>query len=260
MGIKWFFCILTFLSLSFLPPALSVTEEIKIPSGLSSEKLFYHHILQARELKEKGNISLAIQYYRKGLQEKCSDSSHYLKGLSELVFLLEEAKDFNGLKNEIIQLENFAQKIGFLKKNPEYQFMIDYFKVISSQDLVKNAIAQDYTYFEDTLFYPLILEYELKTRIKKEMYEEAYKMFYLHPSHFDQHDYRFAHDLLAVILKKSPSKWHCEDSLREFPSSSSPVIELCRQMKTRSFNFSSLRPSLENSGLGYLLPALSKQL
>ncbi len=243
-----------------IPMLESEIEEFILKNQIASNKLFYYYALAARNLRKKNQHDLAIKYYRKSLNEKCEEKEHCLKALSELVFLLEEEKKFSDLRIEIQNLEKMAQQIGYLKINPEYQFVIDYFKVISSQELTKTAIGKDYSYFEDTIYYELILQHEFETRMRKELYSEAYQMFQTHHHKISQHELRSAHDLLAFLLKKNSTKWYCEDSIKEFKQSNAASIKICLTLLDRIYQkkVAKFDTSTIPNELSYLIPAINK--
>lgn len=232
--------------------------EFLIKNKVPSKKLFYYYALAARNLRSRNQYEHALKYYKKALEEKTDDSEHYLKALSEMVFLLEELQKLDELKIEVLKLEKFANQIGFIKNNPEYQFVIDYFKVISSNDLTRNSINKEYSYFQETIYYELILEHEFEARMRRGLYQEAYQMFLTHDHKISEHELRSAHDLLAFILKKNPSKWHCEDSVRDFPNSIAPSIKICHALLDRIYskNNSALNTTNLPKDLEYMIPAL----
>jgi len=203
---------------------------------LSSEKTFYLYSLAARNLKKRNMNEFAQKYYRLALKEPMNSIEQKIEIYSELIYLLEEEKKYEQIKNEITKLESMVKHSKYLDSYPDYAFVIDYFKVIANQDTVQNSINKDYRYFEESIFYSLVVDYEFEMRMKKGMFAEAYEMFQSYNQNISQIELRSAHDLLAIILKRNPKKWYCDDTLKEFPNEKSFSVKICKALHEKKSN------------------------
>jgi len=225
---------------------------------LSSEKIFYLYTLAARNLNKRNMRDLAKKYYELALKEKIDSVDHKIETYSEFIYLLEEEKNYNLIKSEIMKLESIVKESKYLDSYPDFIFVIDYFKVIGSQDTVQNSINKDYHHFEESIFYSLVVDYEFEMRMRKGMFMEAYEMFQGHTQSISQVDLRSAHDLLSIILKKNPPRWYCEDTLKEVHNENKLPVKVCKALNEKRLNktISINLQDLINDQNHYLLPAI----
>lgn len=235
-----------------------VIKDRKIPE----ESLFYHYLLAGRNLRKRGQFDLAIKYYRKGFALPVEYNVNRLKGMRELVLLLDEQKKYTELKSAVNELEKFSIKLGYLKKHPEFQLTIDFYRVMASQSITQKAIGRDYKYFQDTTFYPMIQDYEFRTRMSHSMFKEAYSMFTSHQQDISDYELRAAHDLLAIVLKESPAKWYCDQTLKEYSDSNAYSIRVCKLLEARKMGtltkdkLEALITTAKDFNSGYFVPAI----
>ena len=243
---------------------------------IDDKKLFYHYLLAARSLKKKKEHKLAIHYYLKALElnvvknknrlRAYLELSHYLVSQNELIILKKISKKTRLFINQHNSVFSSSQ----LKAHVLHS--LDYFDVLSSQQLTKESIGKDYTYFKDTHYWSSILDYEFKKRMELGYFELAQKMFKRETknttdSSFDSYDRLVAYDLLNVLNNnKTIDDLKCKKDFLENKNINHYSFDIC-SILVNGTNIGKVSPGeIEKvtsllqklEGRQYLIPALNK--
>lgn len=250
-----------------------IIAEIK-KNKIDDQKLFYHYLLAARSLKKKKNHKLAIKYYEKALALSVEQNKNRLRAYLEFGHYLLARNELSKLKTLTNKTRNFIKKQNDLVLSSlvraHVMHTLDYFTVMVSQKLTKNAIDKDYTYFKKTHYWNAIQNYEFEKRMELGHFELALQMFNSKNTSSnlgDFYDRIVAYDLLMSIKNKKVHKeLKCKKELSANPDVYHYSYDICRILITRQktgnvdqkqiLEVTNLLQTLKNRQ--YFIPALSK--
>ena len=242
-------------------------QEVIKKNNIPENNLFYHYILAARNLKINGQDRLAKKYYRKGLSLSPEIKKNKLRAFLEYGHYLVILEDNDELGKIATSTNSFISDNNFKFSNSHIKDTVNYFKVVSSEKLTKNAIGLDHQQFEDTVYWESILDYEFEKRMELGLFNHARDMFkgVTDDSFFER---VLAYDLLNIIKSSGvENQLKCENLIKEsnFENRSSSMdvcFHLMNIKKGNSYSKLYIKEPLEQlgklQGRGYLKPTLKR--
>ncbi len=201
-----------------------IIEREKVPD----EKLFYLYLLGARNLRKHGLYDSAFRYYRKAFDLNVEYNQNRLQGMLELAWLYASLKKYKELTEFNQKLRKFAIGSGLFQSMKSLPCTLDYFDVIVTDKLVKDAIGKEYSYFFDTNYNNLIIDRELELQLRKGDFVEAQAMFkFKVMDQYTYYQYLLSFDLLNIINKNKHAQLMCK---RRINGNLGIEVDICKML------------------------------
>jgi len=236
----------------------------KIPRN----QLFFLYALGARNInKYPGYTKYVIKYYKKALEVDANKNENRVRVMLELGWVYREHKMNKDLLALVKEAKNFTNNISMRENKRQALLTLDYFQVVATGKLVKDAIGKEYFHFFGSQFDFEILHHELQTRMKKGLFKEAHNIFIngrVKDSYY--YDTVLSFDLLNTIVKQMPQKvLRCEMQLKK-QQSIGILMNICRELisyrKSGKLDKIAFKLLIEKANkketIGYMVPSLEQ--
>ncbi len=245
------------------------SQEFIQDKNIPNKDLFFLYALGARNInKYDGYLKYVIKYYKKALEVDVDKNENRVRVMLELGWVYRQNKMDKELLSLIKEVRQFIDTgVSMRESKKQALLTLDYFEVMASGKLVKEAISKDYHHFFGSQFDFEILHHELQTRMKKGLFEEAHKIFVngrVKDSYY--YDTVLSFDLLNTIVKKKPQKiLRCETQLKK-QKGKGLMTDICRELvsyrksgKLDKNVFKSLIQKVtKKETIGYMVPSLEQ--